>query len=252
MGRRLGVRNTPKPRIDVTAVCPTCTSEFTFSWSGWGKKQVYCSDACRYRASATRRGTKPAAYRTGCLVEGCSRPHEAHGYCSTHASRLRRHGDPGPVELYRKKERSPCSFEGCEQVATARGLCVGHYDQVKRGAELAPLRFQRKKKLVGPCTRPGCDGKSTGSGYCRKHYTAEQSMQAKYGLTWEGFDALWERAKGCCEICGTALDGQRYHIDHCHRAGSVRGLLCRGCNQGLGQFQDDIERLQAAITYLRA
>lgn len=75
----------------------------------------------------------------------------------------------------------------------------------------------------------------------------------KYGLTgWDDYDDLWERAKGCCEICGVGLeaDSPDTHIDHCHTTGVARGLLCRGCNHGLGHFQDDITRLQSAATYL--
>ena len=44
---------------------------------------------------------------------------------------------------------------------------------------------------------------------------------------------------------------RRMHIDHCHDTGAVRGLLCHGCNTGIGSLNDDIELLQRAIDYLR-
>jgi hypothetical protein len=53
-----------------------------------------------------------------------------------------------------------------------------------------------------------------------------------------------------CAICEVGVDGKG-HIDHCHETGAVRGLLCRGCNLGLGNFTDDIFKLERAILYLK-
>ncbi len=39
-------------------------------------------------------------------------------------------------------------------------------------------------------------------------------------------------------------------VDHCHKTGVVRGLLCRKCNVGIAFFDDDINRLQIAIEYI--
>lgn len=54
-----------------------------------------------------------------------------------------------------------------------------------------------------------------------------------------------------CQICGKALEGAKRQIDHCHKTGRVRGVLCHGCNSLLGMANDSPERLQAAIEYLR-
>jgi hypothetical protein len=59
---------------------------------------------------------------------------------------------------------------------------------------------------------------------------------------------MFDAQQGCCAICGDAPE--KLVIDHCHRKGSVRKLLCGGCNTGLGMFQDDPERLSKAIQYL--
>lgn len=63
--------------------------------------------------------------------------------------------------------------------------------------------------------------------------------------------------QGCvCAICGEAQDKDTkrpfFHVDHCHKDGHVRGLLCRPCNQALGLLRDDPVRMQKATDYLLA
>jgi hypothetical protein len=55
-------------------------------------------------------------------------------------------------------------------------------------------------------------------------------------------------ATGACEICGTV---GRLDADHDHANTKQRGLLCRSCNQGLGDFKDNPVRLERAAAYLR-
>lgn len=77
----------------------------------------------------------------------------------------------------------------------------------------------------------------------------------KLGVAYEDdqFDRLLVEQDGRCAICGTDEPGGRggFHVDHDHETGQVRGLLCDLCNRGLGYFADDVERLLAAVDYLR-
>jgi hypothetical protein len=61
---------------------------------------------------------------------------------------------------------------------------------------------------------------------------------------------MGERQAGLCPICLRRL-GTTPHVDHDHVTGKVRGLLCFTCNVGLGNFADDVERLDRAAAYLR-
>lgn len=65
---------------------------------------------------------------------------------------------------------------------------------------------------------------------------------------------LMNKQKGCCAICGTSLvtpdSKKNYHIDHCHVTEVIRGLLCNGCNTGIGFLKESIKNLEQAIKYL--
>lgn len=66
---------------------------------------------------------------------------------------------------------------------------------------------------------------------------------------------MYEAQEGRCAVCGTSASetsgkGKRLQVDHCHTSGKIRGLLCDGCNRGLGSFKDDPARLGRAIEYL--
>lgn len=74
-----------------------------------------------------------------------------------------------------------------------------------------------------------------------------------YGITKEEFHQMVENQKGCCGICNIHESNVGYtlNIDHCHKSGKVRMLLCSRCNQGLGMFKDDIALLEKAVDYLK-
>ncbi len=67
------------------------------------------------------------------------------------------------------------------------------------------------------------------------------------------YDRLYQIQSGRCVICKKhqtelkrALD-----VDHDHKTGFVRGLLCHNCNQGLGNFKDNISNLKKSVNYMK-
>jgi len=85
--------------------------------------------------------------------------------------------------------------------------------------------------------------------------TRETSLQRMYGITVEDYDTLLKEQSGKCAVCGSENpgrhDAKNFAIDHDHDTGKIRGLLCQGCNIGIGHLDDDPERLEAAAAYLR-
>jgi hypothetical protein len=86
----------------------------------------------------------------------------------------------------------------------------------------------------------------------------------KYGVTMSALDEMLVRQDGRCAICG-----KRWHecttakrsigddaflrflyVDHDHRTGKVRGILCNACNTAIGLFEEDPLRLITALRYL--
>ncbi|MEV7628166.1 endonuclease VII domain-containing protein [Actinoplanes sp. NPDC089786] len=82
----------------------------------------------------------------------------------------------------------------------------------------------------------------------RRGGSREYHLRRRYGIGQVDFDELLAEQGGVCAICGAA-DPQ--HVDHDHRTGWVRGILCFNCNGGLGQFRDNQLFLASAIEYLK-
>jgi len=78
---------------------------------------------------------------------------------------------------------------------------------------------------------------------------------SQYDVTLEQYEAALLRQNGCCAIClGKSPKNQstRFSVDHDHKTGAFRGLLCGPCNAALGLFNDDRTTLQRALAYLGA
>jgi recombination endonuclease VII len=76
-----------------------------------------------------------------------------------------------------------------------------------------------------------------------RHY----HLKRRYGIGAADVPAMIEQQRGVCAIC---RQRRPEHVDHNHATGKVRGILCFGCNGGLGQFQDNTEWLARPIEYV--
>jgi hypothetical protein len=77
----------------------------------------------------------------------------------------------------------------------------------------------------------------------------------KYGLTLEQYNEMKERSKNLCYICSRPPKKRSLCIDHNHKTGKVRGLLCYECNRRLigklGDRPNAIELFEKAVQYLK-
>ncbi len=75
-------------------------------------------------------------------------------------------------------------------------------------------------------------------------------LRREYGLTEEQFQAMIVENEGRCRCCGKVPGPEGWGIDHDHKTGEIRGLVCKSCNAGIGLLGDTLERVQLAVDYL--
>lgn len=113
--------------------------------------------------------------------------------------------------------------------------CIRVYERARRATDTEKFRAQERARLsrwrkANPEKRRA------------------QKLRQHFGLTPEQFAEMLHVQGNACAIC--RKPSSDYCVDHCHSTDRVRGILCRRCNVGLGQFRDDPTRLLEAASYL--
>lgn len=114
--------------------------------------------------------------------------------------------------------------------------------------------FKDKQKKSG--YRPDCKKCNVARNIAYQRKNKEQirlnNIKWNTGLTAEQYSEVLIFQDNKCAICGKGKEEQNRNlsVDHCHKTKIIRGLLCNGCNQGLGYFKDNCNLLEAAIEYL--
>ena len=79
-------------------------------------------------------------------------------------------------------------------------------------------------------------------------------LKRTYGLSLEEFNEKLKSQNNKCAICNNVETRDKHNVfavDHCHKTGKIRGLLCWKCNSGLGLYNDNKQLLINAIKYLK-
>lgn len=85
-----------------------------------------------------------------------------------------------------------------------------------------------------------------------KEKDREKHLKRKYGITNGDYHEMLIKQGGKCAICfKKEPKHKRFDVDHCHKTGVVRGLLCTSCNRMLGHAGDSIETIKSALQYLK-
>lgn len=149
-----------------------------------------------------------------------------------------------------------------EHLVQNRIYCDEDYNKCKKCVlcnKIKPCKEFFKK----PALTEGFDRKCK---QCRYQMTSEYEKSPKckmsrkeyyyftnYKLTYKDIEQLKKQHNYKCDICNIKeIELKRkLNIDHCHKTGIVRGLLCDNCNKALGSMKDSIIILENAIKYLK-
>lgn len=134
-------------------------------------------------------------------------------------------------------------FKACKQCSEVKPLDEYHLQNTMRDG---------RQSICRPCSN------KVAAAYRRKNpdigilASRRSKIKAAHGITLEQFDEMLEAQGNCCALCKTTKPSGRgrYHVDHCHKAGKIRGILCHNCNTALGLFKDSTKTLATAIEYL--
>lgn len=167
-------------------------------------------------------------------------------------------------ERIRKHRR----YQEYTAVRTIEKVNSGHITEdqkVQNHPRTSPPRARPRESGTPECSQCGMIKapsdffiQSGGSSKRCKDCYRDYARRIMYGLSKEEYRNMLELQKGRCAICNreprAATSGRSraiLFIDHDHATGRVRGLLCNGCNAGIGHLQDDPKRLRAAVKYLK-
>lgn len=135
----------------------------------------------------------------------------------------------------------------------AKGLCRSCYEKRLRQANPEYAERQRensrqwarkygeRKKQVNRAWRAKKD----------KRWRRNLDLIRSHGITLAQYEAILRKQKGVCAICRKPSQGRALNVDHCHKTGTIRGLLCFRCNYGLGWFGDNSSCVRRMLKYLR-
>ncbi len=128
--------------------------------------------------------------------------------------------------------------------------CTNRENETRRSSNLDKYRAIERKSW-----RDNFDK----NGPSKRAASRTWKLKSVYGLSLAEFEKMLIDQDNSCAICSAVLlasvrgRGRAFVacVDHDHKTGEVRGILCNSCNRGLGNFQDDPEALERAAAYLR-
>lgn len=76
------------------------------------------------------------------------------------------------------------------------------------------------------------------------------SLKKNYGLTLEDYSNILKSQNNVCAICNSLSYKKQLAVDHCHKTGKIRELLCGRCNTALGLVNDDLILIDKVRQYI--
>jgi hypothetical protein len=144
----------------------------------------------------------------------------------------------------------------------------GLHNMCKQCAKEYSREMRELLKAVPPKTCSECNETKPASDFyapnalyckqCRRKWNTKGKMSARnaslkqrFNITQEDYESMLFSQGGVCAICGEPpKEGSHLHVDHCHKTGVVRALLCRGCNVAIGSMRENPDIMRRAALYV--
>ncbi len=86
-----------------------------------------------------------------------------------------------------------------------------------------------------------------------KLYYRKSKLKRMYGVSLDDYNKMFQKQRGCCAICGKhqSQESRALSVDHNHKTGEVRKLLCGKCNLLIGQVESNIDIIDIVFDYLK-
>jgi hypothetical protein len=147
-----------------------------------------------------------------------------------------------------------CFYIGKEYKDGYRSICIECLRSHMRNLYASDKDKYRNRKRQWAVDNPEkYKAKSKKWNDANKDKNRESVLRRKFGLTLEDYSTMLKNQDNKCKICkiDQSLLSKNMYLDHCHKTGKVRGLLCNQCNSGIGLLKDSIIVLESAIKYLK-
>ena len=108
----------------------------------------------------------------------------------------------------------------------------------------------RKHFAKGKCSSCYCRGQQVKRPDHKKR-AKRYALKCDYGMTLEEYEALFLKQDGKCVLCHKGQTKRLLSVDHDHKTGKIRGLLCAPCNMFMGKVDADPNLLDRIREYLR-
>ena len=203
----------------------------------YGKNRWHPCPQCGTEISPRAKLCRPCSYRSRIQPDSPRRHHDCKDCGATIENRATR-----CRQCYRSREASTPMEKRCPTCGLTK--VREHFGLRSNGVNLRSL-----------CK--GCANDKSRRWYNANPSKAAESfrrwkLRSAYGLTQDDYMNMLSNQEGGCALCSTTDPGKKKHfyVDHCHKTGIVRGLLCNDCNIALGLFRDQPEVMRKAASYI--
>lgn len=211
-----------------------------------------------------------------CKVEDCETISRRNGYCAAHSQLVRKHGKPEKlvrnkrshpyyVMWYERKQSNSLAEEWLDFWAFVNGIgerpSKEHLLMRPGIGPYGPNNFEWKtpnRREEGETKKEWIARQWQIKKVANPSFDRDRNLKRSYGITKDDYQTMHDAQDGLCAIClepETTLqirhgNVRRLAVDHCHKTGKVRALLCWRCNGTIGKIEERLDILDAMRAYL--